>query len=298
MNNKIVPGVVTKIKRNVTYQNIHLNSMFRDDYYKTNSADFLYTIPLQLKNITSISLTSLDMPNSWYLFSNKKKNNIFYVTICVCKKEKMFEINIPEGNYDTTKLQQLLNDKYFFSSSNDNGLQHLRFKIDKCTLKSSFIVTGDAPCNFEYNIAFANSTTENIYETAGWILGFRYGNYFKQNGTLISEGLFDGGGDRYIYFCLEDYNYNTNYNNIVCFNGSTISKNILGKIYLYNGKFQLNISDIPDNPVSFTKTRQFTGPIDLRKIKISLLDQFGKLIDLNNMDYSFTLQLESLYENI
>ena len=72
----------------------------------------------------------------------------------------------------------------------------------------------------------------------------------------------------------------------------------MGKIYLYNGKFQLNISDIPDNSVSFTKTRQFTGPIDLRKIKISLLDQFGKLIDLNNMDYSFTLQLESLYENI
>ena len=38
---KIKPGVVTKVKRNVTYQNIHLNSMFRDDYYKTKSTDFV-----------------------------------------------------------------------------------------------------------------------------------------------------------------------------------------------------------------------------------------------------------------
>ena len=68
----ITPGVVTKVKRNVTYQNIHLNSMFRDDYYKTSSTDFIYSIPIQLKNITAISLTSLDIPNSWYLFSNKK----------------------------------------------------------------------------------------------------------------------------------------------------------------------------------------------------------------------------------
>ena len=291
---KIKPGVVTKVKRNVTYQNIHLNSMFRDDYYKTKSTDFVYTIPIQLKNITAISLTSLDIPNSWYLFSDKKHNNLFYINI----KNSNYGIKIPEGNYDVSKLESILNEKYFYLSSNTNGLQYLRFRINKTTLKSEFIVTGEAEFNFSYNITFANENTKNIYETAGWILGFRYGNYLQQQGTLISEGIFDGGGDRYIYFCLEDYNYNTNNNNVICFNGSNISKNILGKIYLYNGKFQLNINDIPDNSVSFTKTRQYTGPVDLKKIKITLLDQFGKLIDLNYMDFSFTLQLEILYENI
>ena len=297
--NDLTPGFVTKIKRNVTYQNIHLNSMFRDDYYKTNSTDFIYNIPIQLKNITAISLTSLDIPNSWYLFSKKRKNNLFWITVTNdCKKTNTFEICIPEGNYDIGKLENILNEKYFYASSNDNGLQYLRFRINKTTLKSEFIVTGEADCNFKYSIKFANENTENIYETAGWILGFRYGNYFEQQGTLRSEGIFDGGGDRYIYFCLEDYNYSTNNNNVICFNGSNMSKNILGKIYLYNGKFQLNINDIPDNSVSFTKTRQYTGPVDLKKIKVTLLDQFGKNIDLNNMDFSFTLQLQILYENI
>ena len=296
---KINPGIVTKIKRNVTYQNIHLNSMFRDNYYKTKSTDFVYSIPIQLKNITAISLTSLDIPNAWYLFSDIKKNNVFWVTaINECGKRNTFNITIPEGNYDVGKLETVLNEKYFYASSNDNGLEYLRFRIDRTTLKSEFVVTGEADSKFKYSIQFATENTSNIYETAGWVLGFRYGNYLEQQGTFRSEGIFDGGGDRYIYFCLEDYNYNTNNNNIVCFNGSNMSKNILGKIYLYNGKFQLNINDIPDNSVSFTKTRQYTGPVDLKKVKITLLDQFGKLIDLNNMDFSFTLQLEILYENI
>ena len=296
--NDINNGVVTKIKRNVTYQNIHLNSMFRDDYHKTCSSDFIYSIPIQLKNITAISLTSLDIPNSWYLFSQKKNNNLFWVTIVNNNKKNTHIICIPEGNYDICRLENILNEKYFYASSNDNGLEYLRFRINKITLKSEFSITGEVDNNFNYSISFANENTENIYETAGWILGFRFGNYLNQRKTLCSEGIFDGGGDRYIYFCLEDYNYNTNNNNIICFNGSNISKNILGKIYLYNGKFQLNINDIPDNSVSFTKTRQYTGPVDLKKIKISLLDQFGNVIDLNNMDFSFTLQLQILYENI
>lgn len=297
--NHINSGGITKIKRDVTYQNIHLNSMFRDDYYKTESTNFIYSIPVQLKNIAAISLTSLDIPNSWYIFSQKKKNNLFWVRVSNCsEKQNIFEICIPEGNYDIGSLEDTLNETYFCDSSNENGLQYLRFTINKITLKSEFSITGDTTDNFNYSIKFADENTENVYETAGFILGFRYGHYFEQYGTLRSEGIFDGGGDRYIYFCLEDYNYNTNDNNIICFNGSNMSKNVLGKIYLYNGKFQLNINDIPDNSVSFTKTRQYTGPVDLKKIKISLLDQFGKLIDLNNMDFSFTLQLQILYEKI
>ena len=288
------PGIVTKVKRNTVYQNIHLNSMFRDDYYKTQSTDFVYSLPVQLKNITAISLLSLDLPNSWYLFSKKKKNNYFIITI----KNKDYTIEIPEGNYDIKTLETLLNEKYFYASSNCNDLQYLRFKINKLTLKSEFMVTGDAPCKFRYNITFASKNTNNIFETAGWILGFRYGNYLNQEGVLVSDAMFDGGGDRYIYFCLEDYNYNSNNNNIICFNGSNMTKNVLSKIYLYNGKFQLNISDIPDNSASFSKTKQYTGPVDLKKIKVSILDQFGKIVDLNNMDFSFTLQLQILYENI
>jgi len=33
-------------------------------------------------------------------------------------------------------------------------------------------------------------------------------------------------------------------------------------------------------------------------LKIQLLDEYGKVINLNNMDYSFSLDLYSAYNNI
>ena len=45
-----------------------------------------------------------------------------------------------------------------------------------------------------------------------------------------------------------------------------------------------------------TKTRKYNGPVNIRNIFIKILDQYGEIIDLNNMDYSFTLELEILYE--
>ena len=61
-----------------------------------------------------------------------------------------------------------------------------------------------------------------------------------------------------------------------------------------NGKLSLVINDNNNN---LAKIRRYNGPINLSKIQIKLLDQFGSIIDLNNMDFSMTLELELLYEN-
>ena len=36
--------------------------------------------------------------------------------------------------------------------------------------------------------------------------------------------------------------------------------------------------------------------VNIKKIHVRLLDRFGDVIDLNNMDYSFSLELEILYD--
>ena len=42
--------------------------------------------------------------------------------------------------------------------------------------------------------------------------------------------------------------------------------------------------------------RIYFGPIDLTKLEIKLFDEFGRLVDINNADYSFTIELELLYD--
>jgi len=127
----------------------------------------------------------------------------------------------------------------------------------------------------------------------GWIIGFRIGSYLNNGDSIISEGLFDGSGDKYIYFSLIDYQYNNNISNIICFQDCINDTDILAKIPLTNGKLSLVIND-NNNPL--TKTRIYNGPVNINKFQIQILDKFGEIVDLNNMDFSFTLELELLYE--
>ena len=73
-----------------------------------------------------------------------------------------------------------------------------------------------------------------------------------------------------------------------------IQKDIIGKIYLHDGKFNINISD--NDAESNIKKREFLGPVNIKTIKIKILDQFGSLIYLNNMDWSFSLEFDILYQ--
>jgi hypothetical protein len=45
-----------------------------------------------------------------------------------------------------------------------------------------------------------------------------------------------------------------------------------------------------------TTPRQYFGPVDIQKLNIQLLDEYGRVIELNNMDYSFCLTFVSVYD--
>ena len=298
-NVKTVPGIVNPVRRNVQYQNLHLSSMFRENYYATKPSDYFYNIPTTIRNVTAVSLASIDIPFSWYLFSACAHNNMFIVEVSHdCAPCTILEVVIPEGNYTAEQLEEVLNEQYFYKAKEDTLFKHLRFRIVERTMRSCFEIIGDAPKGYEYSIKFVTRTEQNILSTAGWILGFRFGQYTKQRGVLLSEGLFDASGDRYVYFVLSDHNYNVNDANTVCLDRSILASDILAKVYLKDGAFQINIDTDVDNGSSFTRTRRYNGPVNLNRLHIMLLDKFGEVVPMNNMDFSFTLQLELLYENI
>ena len=45
-----------------------------------------------------------------------------------------------------------------------------------------------------------------------------------------------------------------------------------------------------------TPIRIYFGPTDISKLHIKLFDEFGRIVDLNNGDYSFTLDIDVLYD--
>ena len=295
--NEVSPGDLNSIKRVTQLLNLNINSYFRNNYYQSSPTDFLYNLPVEIKNVLSIRLVSIEIPNSWYIFSSKKKNNTFYVSIHDKNKKsnKEYLIEIPDGNYDFENLENYLNSNYFYESGIDHPLAKIKFSINPHSLKSTFEVLDDEikDDNYTINLKFSSDINQNIINTAGWILGFRVANYLSID-KVTSEGLFDAGGDRYVYLSITDFQYNNNTSNIVCFDKNILNEDVIAKIPMENGKLSLVINDNYNN---LAKIRRYNGPINLSKIQIKLLDQFGYIIDLNNMDFSMTLELELLYEN-
>lgn len=319
--NEISPGDLNSVKRITQLLNLNLNSCFRSNYYQSNPCDFLYMLPSEIKNVTALRLVSIEIPNSWYLISNLKKNNIFEIVFTVpsnssnpdtSKKQTEntkcgYVIEIPDGNYDSETLQDFLNSTYFYQTSSSSEyfktyLKYIKFSINPYNFKSTFELINQPELDTEtsdeddikFSLKFSQSINQNIMNTFGWIIGFRMGNYVNIYESIISEGLFDAGGDRYIYVCINDYQYNTNPLNMVCFDKSVFNEDVIAKIPMVNGKLSLIIND---NNNALSKIRRYNGPVNLSRLQIKIVDHFGTIIDLNNMDFSMTLELQLLYEN-
>jgi len=292
--NKLVAGNINSIKRITKLVNVHLDSCFRDKYYNSNPCNYVYQLPKQFKNVVSMKLASIEIPNAWYLFSHIKKNNTFTIEIKEDGVCSVYHIVIPDGNYNSDSLTAFLNMKYFYQSMTVSPLQYISISVNEYNNKTQFELIGTAPANITFSLHFTNDNTENMIETCGWILGFRLARYLGIEDMILSEGLFDAGGDRYIYLAINDYQYNYNETNIICFDKSSIEDYTLAKIPLLNGKFSLIIEENDKNPL--VKIRQYNGPVNLSKFEIKVLDKYGGIVDLNFMDFSFSLELELLYE--
>lgn len=294
LNNNIAPGNINSIKRITKLLNLNMNSCFRSNFFQSNSADFQYNIPSEIKNVVSMRLVSLEIPHSWYLISSNNKNDFFEIMVTIIDAEESdsqtYKIDIPEGNYSSTELEEFLNKTYFYESTRENLLKYIRFSIDPFNKKTSFEILHD---NVNITLVFSSENNDNPLSTFGWLCGFRMTNYLNITNKVVSEGIFDNGSDNYIYVIINDYQYNTNHMNIVGFDKSVLNENVIAKVLFKNANTSFVLND--NNPLA--QMREYNGPVNISKLHIKLIDKFGSVIDLNNMDIGLTIQFEILYES-
>jgi hypothetical protein len=141
-----------------------------------------------------------------------------------------------------------------------------------------------------------NGNVDNIPVSSkiGWNIGFIKPRYTGSN-EYTSETIIEPASIRYIYLAVDDFNNNVNDGFIGAFNSSILNKNILARITLQGG---VNIVSYynQNNLALITYARQYFGPVDIMKLQIQLLDEYGRIIDLNNMDYSMCLTFQTIYD--
>ena len=209
-------------------------------------------------------------------------------------------IEIPEGNYDYTGLETALNNELSILgapysnivfqiniTNNTNGTGQMLVGLDTSTNP-----TFNFELDFQKDRSGLNNYTLPLTLKLGWVMGFRNGKYIN-NQNYISEGIVDLTGSRYLYLVIDDYNTSVNNSFYSIFNESLLNKNILARISLSGGSFTV----VSQNNLNITTTpREYFGPVNLQNINVQLLDTYGRIVDLNSMDFSFCLNLTIIYD--
>ena len=296
-------GVINPLKKRILRQNINIDTRFRENYYVTTSSNFNVDLPIKLSNVVSLQLSAFEFPNTLYVISHVFSNNFFVLEI---SGKTPLIVTIPDGNYDFLSLQNYLNN--FLSTNADYS--DIQFLIDQGTplgtggsAGSGKMVVGSTTGTLNFSINFVTDQYGNEDKQTplalkfGWLIGFRNGYYKNTNTseptTYISEGIVDLIGPRYIYLVVDDFNNNMLDGFYGTFTSSILNKNILARISLRGSVFNI-ISQ--DNFNLITTPRQYFGPVDIQKLQIQLLDEYGRILNLNNMDYSFCLTFKTIYD--
>ena len=141
------------------------------------------------------------------------------------------------------------------------------------------------------NVKNSMKSSENIQTSLGWVLGFRASNYILKH-HIVSEGVPFMSGPRYGYISIDDHQTNSKSEFQVVYNDSVRDDNIIARINLApQSVHTLSLRDAGMASL-LNRTRTYHGPVDIQKLTIKLYDEYGRIIDLNNTDWSFTLEFE------
>ena len=245
----------------------------------------------------------------------------------------MYKIEIPDGNYTSLDAVSAINGGGFGLKkaklySNLTTVVDLSTIIiasyDTMTKKIIFSLQTAAVLNYKFDLDFVlhGEVERDIAKNLGWLLGY-HKPYYSFDDTKTIDGIkyeasyekttkidtvgvgvsitkvgfqpeapADFTGTK--FFLIEVNDFNNNSMQSFYYPGTFNSlkmKDLLGKIPNNAGATILfEDSYGPINP-----TRYYLGPVNIQKLHIRLLDENGVVVDLNNVDFALTFELEVLH---
>jgi hypothetical protein len=313
-NSEYYEGKLNPSNKRIISNYILIDSKFRENFEITTSSNFTVNLPTKLSNIISMQLTSFEIPVSFYGISNTYGNNLFEIIIHYLNDDVEISetktIVVPDGNYNPFYFIKIINN--LISPRNDEGeslnpediFGYILVSVDMTsdysgTGRVTFTTTGTkANLIQSFELKFikpfnCNDTTFPISSRIGYNFGFIKEEY-KNEKTYVSEMIIEPATVRYFYLAIDDYNNNVNNQFIPVYkNSTTLTSCIISKISVRGSYFSL----IMENDLNITtEPRTYFGPVNIQKMQISLLDDHGRLLDMTQGNFSFTLLIKRLYD--
>ena len=328
-DNGAPPGTMNPLKVNTIKRAVNIDTRFRPNYYTTKSSDLQINLPTKVERAISMRLASIEIPMSFYAINSDFGNNVFKVSWNwggVTDASSAL-ITLSDGNYDiglsdktkAARLETEINARLAATEAGvaTNGKLNLRYEVNPITGKSRFFQDTSAtlvPSPIPFKIYFNTTSTGAILSvsenpqplqmTLGWMLGYRAMNNLNgmyssvATGSIMSEGICNVQGTRYIYVSIDDFVNSSNNYFTAAFATSVMAPNIITRI---------NVADLAQDVTVFhyaqqegystelDRSRNYFGPVDIQKMRVTLYDEYGRVVNLNYMDWSMELMFECIY---
>lgn len=325
IQNEFNEGKLNPLYTPILTKCLNIDTRFRENLYSSQCSNFTFTLPVRIKKVVSMQLTAYELPVAFYGTSKSYGNNFLNV-ICTYKysnmdspKTSIKTIILADGNYSASDLLIRINAQLQPVSEVDGSLKDtdmnsptsifncVQFSIDiDSNLSGSgkvSIATVDIPTfsyssyiislGFDFTLDINKlPSTVSITSRMGWNLGFIEPKY-QGSTSYVSNTLPEPASIRYIYLVVNEFNNSVNNHFVGAFNNWIMNNNILARIPINGSYFSIMIeSDLSQH----TEPRRFFGPVDITRMQIQLLDDHGRVLDMNNANFSMCLTFKCLYD--
>jgi hypothetical protein len=282
--------IMTNVQKPPKIKILNIDTRFQEEYNKSPYASITYNLPQKITNVKSIYMTHIEIPYTFYNFSEAKGNTSFIISDDVSNDEYVFKI--PDNNYTTTSLVLILN-QVLSSTSLTNYITFS--EVDK-RLK---IAVSSRKFTFYWNVSGVKKSLESDFDKTkfkgrlGWYLGLREPSYtISASKNITSESFICLCTTNYVFLVVDEFSSSYPNSFISPLSDSIMNKNILARIQIesFINSFGKMITATPLNIVS--DKRIYNSTTDMYKLKIQLVDEWGTPLDLNFMDFSLSLKIE------
>lgn len=298
--------VMTNVYKSTKTKYWNIDTRFRDDYDNYSQIVsgsqihwFTFTLPESINNVKSIYVTNIEIPISFFNISAAFGNNSMTIN------NKL--LTIPDGTYNPSSLKTA-----FQTAINGLSIPNITSLIvDTSGNNFTYFTNGTgSQINLNFNIKPSNtcnnvtnpiSTTTaefdkfNFKSKLGWLLGFRDISYNIPIGqTKKSENIYDLNNPKYLYLAIDEFTNGNQSSFISPMPMSIVNKNILARISLDYSHYAYG-TIMPGNQFNgllLSDRRSYNGKVNLQKLKLQLVNEYGHSIHLNGLDFSFCLEIE------
>lgn len=292
-----------------------IDTRFRDQYDTSLLANYNITLPERVNSVKSMKAVSLEMPLSYHNVSASLGNNSFKLT-----NGQSEVIVLGDDYYPTSTIATPIGTKL-----SDASLGWISTGItvthNSTTGKITFTNSNTVDVTIEFDSIECSggitptgglSKRESLMSKLGWLLGFRLPSYTIPkkvggvNGTLTGEAIADFSGLPYFYLIVDEFKNSNPHSFLGLSRTSQLSsQQILARITVDTSSYGVGIGGAiviggtgpqiiavghDDNMVSDIRT--YGELVDIQKMNVRIVDQFGRIMNFNGLDFSFLLELK------